>query len=147
MAQYREDSQRNYEDIIGLEHPVSQNHPPMDRLDRAVQFSPFAALTGYEEALKETERLTDIKRELGEDEARILDEKLRIIDERIGEGPEVSVTYFEPDERKTGGRYITVKDVIKRIDHQRMELVLEKGTRILAREITGLESDLFFPQD
>lgn len=147
MAQYREDSQRNYEDIIGLEHPVSQNHPPMDRLDRAVQFSPFAALTGYEEALKETERLTDIKRELGEDEARILDEKLRIIDERIGEGPEVSVTYFEPDERKTGGRYITVKDVIKRIDHQRMELVLEKGTRILAREITGLESDIFFPQD
>lgn len=147
MAQYREDSQRNYEDIIGLEHPVSQNHPPMDRLDRAVQFSPFAALTGYEEALKETERLTYIKRELGEDEARILDEKLRIIDERIGEGPEVSVTYFEPDERKTGGRYITVKDVIKRIDHQRMELVLEKGTRILAREITGLESDIFPPQE
>ena len=137
----------NYDDIIGLPHHVSEVHPQMGRIDRAAQFSPFAALTGYEEALKETERLTDIKRELGEDEARILDEKLRIIDERIGEGPEVSVTYFEPDERKTGGRYITVKDVIKRIDHQRMELVLEKGTRILAREITGLESDIFFPQD
>ena len=104
--------------MINLPHPVSKVHPQMPIAERAAQFSPFAALTGYGDAVKETARLTDAKIELDEDAKEILDEKLKQIREQIEEHPEIEITYFQPDERKKGGSYITItgisiKDIIE----------------------------------
>ena len=93
-----------YGDIIHLPHPVSEKHPRMPMQDRAAQFSPFAALTGYEEAIYETGRLTEEKTELGEEEKAILDRKQQLLLEKLDERPTLTVTYFVPDEKKSGGR-------------------------------------------
>ena len=95
-----------YSDILHLPHPVSEKHPRMPMQDRAAQFSPFAALTGYEEAIYETGRLTEEKTELGEEEKAILDRKQRLLLEKLDEFPALTVTYFVPDEKKSGGAYI-----------------------------------------
>lgn len=136
-------NRRNYEDIINLPHHVSAVHPPMPMEVRAAQFSPFAALTGYGEAIRETGRLTEEKMELEEDEAGDLDRKLRILQERIEDGPEVSVTYFQPDARKSGGAYMTVTGRIRKIDIFHRVLAMEDGTRIPLEAVTGLEGELF----
>ncbi len=128
-----------YDDIIGLPHPVSANHPQMSRADRAAQFSPFAALTGYEDAIAETGRLTDARIELEEDARIILDEKLRQIQEQIAIWPEVTVTYFLPDSRKTGGSYVTLRDRVKKIDLYERAVVMQEGTRIPIEEIVKIE--------
>jgi len=107
--------------------------------ERAAQFSPFAALTGFGAAVEESARLTWERTELGEDEREILDEKLSRIQERIGECPEVSVTYFEPDGKKSGGAYRTVFGGVKKIDHYRRLLVLTDGGGIPLDEIVGIE--------
>lgn len=88
-----------YDDIIHLPHPVSEKHPRMPMLDRAAQFSPFAALTGYEEAIYETGRLTEEKTDLGEEEKAILDRKQRLLLEKLDELPALTVTFFVPDEK------------------------------------------------
>ena len=141
MAEDRESAGNDYEDIISLERPVSRTHPPMDRADRAAQFSPFAALTGFEDALPETGRLTDFRRELDEDEIQILDEKLREIRERIREHPRAAVTYFKPDGKKDGGAYVTVEGNVKRLDIVEGNLIMEDGTRISVRETAELKTD------
>ncbi len=123
-----------YDDIINLPHHVSKTRPQMSMRDRAAQFSPFAALTGYDDAVEETARLTDKQYELSEDARNRLDEQLRLIADRIGEQPEIEVTYFVPDELKEGGAYITAIGCIRRIDEYAKELVFADGTRI------GLES-------
>lgn len=128
-----------YDDIIGLPHPVSANHPQMNRADRAAQFSPFSALTGYEEVIAETGRLTDKRIELEEDARIILDEKLRWIQGQITVRPEVAVTYFLPDSRKTGGSYVTVRDRVKKIDPYESVVVMQEGTRIPIEEIIKIE--------
>ena len=98
-----------YGDIINLPHPTSLNHPRMSLHDRAAQFSPFAALTGHHAAIAETGRLTDQRIELDESE-------IARIDAALPERPTVSITYFVPDERKSGGSYQTVTGEVKRID-------------------------------
>lgn len=128
-----------YDDIINLPHPVSKVHPPMPAANRAAQFSPFAALTGYEEAVEETARLTDERLELEEDAVCALDEKLRILQERIAEQPEASVTYFRPDARKAGGAYVTVSGRIKKIDCYEQMLVMKDGQRIPIRDVMAIE--------
>lgn len=105
-----------YDDIIDLPHPTSQNHPRMSLYDRAAQFSPFAALTGYSAAIAETGRLTDRRVELDEYEMARVDAELQRLQELLPGGPTASITYFVPDERKNGGSYQTVTGEVKRID-------------------------------
>ena len=96
---------KEYEDIIGLLHHVSTVHPQMSIYDRAAQFSPFAALTGHEAAIRETARLTEEQAELNEDKKEELNEKLQELMAHAEEHPTVTVTYFKPDDRKEGGKY------------------------------------------
>lgn len=132
-----------YEDIIHLPHHVSSVHTPMPVEARAAQFSPFAALTGYGDAVRETGRLTEERAELEEDEMGDLDRKLAELQEQIGDRPEISVTYFKPDDRKSGGAYVTATGRIRKIDMFPRALVLEDGTRIPLEAVTGLEGGLF----
>ena len=127
-----------YDDIIHLPHHVSTAHPPMERTDRAAQFSPFAALTGYEESIEETGRLTEARRELEEDAKAALDEKLQSIQERIADYPKAAITYFLPDHKKEGGAYVTVEDYIKKIDRYRNVLHMQDGTQIPVQEIISI---------
>lgn len=98
-----------YEDIINLPHHVSETRPQMSMLDRAAQFSPFAALSGYDDAVKEAGRLTDNRVELGDEGQDLLDRKLQYLQEIIADRPEISVTFFIPDEKKPGGSYAILK--------------------------------------
>lgn len=126
-----------YDDIIGLPHPTSERHPRMPIANRAAQFSPFAALTGYEDAVKETARLTDARAELTEEEKSALDAKLRLL-----AGPangEVSLTCFQPDGRKAGGAYFTVTSAVKKIDSFAREVVLTDGRRIPVDDIVDVQ--------
>ena len=97
--------EKNYDDIIDLPHYVSQKRPKMSMHDRAAQFSPFAALTGYEEAVAETARLTDCRLVPDEEHSAELDRTIRLILDNIGSCPEITVIYFVPDQRKSGGKY------------------------------------------
>ena len=129
-----------YNDIIGLPHPTSAKHPRMPLSDRAAIFSPFAALTGHGAAIVETARLTDRKIELDEDSRAVLYEKQRYLEEIIGQQPEVTVTWFQPDERKDGGSYVTVTGKLKRTDGVERVMLLTDGTRIPLDDIVGIES-------
>lgn len=132
-----------YDDIIHLPHHVSKTRPQMSMEDRAAQFSPFAALTGYDAAILETGRLTEDKIELGEETQAILDRKQRYLAEIIDTKPEITVTYFVPDEKKSGGAYSTVTGFLKRIDEYERELVLTDGRRIQLDAVLDIESDMF----
>lgn len=105
-----------YDDIINLPHHVSQKHPQMSMQDRAAQFSPFAALTGHGAAIRETERETTQQAELDEDELELLDKQLRYLQDHLGEHPEVTIAYFEPDSRKKGGSYTEIRGKVRKID-------------------------------
>ena len=143
-ANHYEDTSR-YHDIMDLPHHVSKTHPPMDSVDRAAQFSPFAALTGHEAAIRETERITQEQMELSEDSKALLDEKLRMILEQIEEHPQVSVCYFLPDEKKTGGAYCTATGRVKKIDAHCGNLVFMEGEAVAMKDITEI-TILQFPQ-
>ncbi len=119
-----------YADIIDLPHHVSRRHPQMPMEKRAAQFSPFAAVSGHDEAIHETARFTDEQLELSEDEISTIDEKLHFLQAHIKEQPEVTVTYFQPDEKKNGGAYVTVTDSAKKIDEFEKVLILMDGTAI-----------------
>ncbi|MBQ9166439.1 MAG: hypothetical protein IJX71_05905 [Oscillospiraceae bacterium] len=132
-----------YDDIINLPHHVSATRPRRSMIDRAAQFSPFAALTGYDAAIKETGRLTDQRIELTEDSRAILDRKQQLLVDNLADHPEVSVTFFVPDERKAGGTYVTVTGRVKKVDDYQRLLILTDGTKIALDEILGMESELF----
>lgn len=132
-----------YDDIIHLPHHVSKTRPQMSMQDRAAQFSPFAALTGYDAAILETGRLTEDKLELGEETQAILDRKQRYLAEIIDTKPEITVTYFVPDEKKSGGAYSTVTGFLKRIDEYERVLMLTDGRKIQLDAIFDIESDEF----
>ena len=114
-----------YDDVIYRQHPTSKKHPRMSRMNRAAQFAPFAALTGYEESIVETARLTDRRIELSEYEIEELNAKLNFIREHIKERPEVTITYFQPDERKKGGKYLTATGRVRWIDEVNNMIVFE----------------------
>lgn len=144
-----------YDDIIHLPHPVSTVHPQMSLMDRAAQFSPFAALTGHEAAIRETERLTDEWVELDEDRKELLDERLQIIreylsDRKDGQGsrgeyplPEITFTYFQPDEKKSGGAYVSIHGRVKKVDEFGHQVILEDGTVLNVEHIFGMEGEMF----
>ena len=137
------ENNHKYDDIIGLPHHVSATRPRMSMIDRAAQFSPFQALTGYGAAIQETGRLTDRKIELSEDERIVLDMKQQILLDNIRECPDVSITYFIPDERKAGGSYVTVTGNVKKIDDYQRLLILTDRAQIPRDEIGDIESELF----
>ena len=129
-----------YDDIIHLEHPVSLKHPRMPIADRAAQFAPFSALTGYDDAIDETGRYTSDMAEMSEDAKELLDRKQIFLTHIIDEKPEITVTYFVPDARKSGGEYKTISGRLKAIDEYKRELVLLCGARIsidMVRTIDG----------
>ena len=132
-----------YDDMIDLPHPSSKKHPRMSIRDRAAIFSPFAALSGHGAAIVETARLTDRRMELDEDTKEELDQKQAVLMEHIEEQPEVTVTWFQPDERKEGGAYLTVTGRLKKLDKIRRVLVLTDGTKILLANVVELESEYF----
>lgn len=131
-----------YDDIIDLPHHQSATRSHMSLHDRAAQFSPFAALTGYEAAVSETARLTEGKIELNEDARAALDEKLQFLQESAEE-QQVSVTYFQPDIKKQGGAYLTVSGIIKKINSYERVIMLEDGTSISVDDILDIQSDIF----
>ncbi len=132
-----------YDDIIRLPHPTSSRHPRLPISDRAAIFSPFAALTGHAAAIQETARLTDQRIELDEDTKAELDRRQAILLEHIGEQPEVTITWFCPDEKKSGGAYVVTVGRLKRVDDTAGALKLTDGMTIPLDEIVDLQCDLF----
>ncbi len=130
-----------YDDIINLPHPTSPKHPRMSMADRAAQFSPFQALSGYGEAIRETARLTGQKAELTEEEKALLDEKLRLLSET---GETATFTYFLPDEKKSGGACVAATGSIKKLDPLGGRVLLTDGTAIPIGDILEIESRSFW---
>ena len=124
-----------YEDISYLPHPTSKKHPRMSMEERAAQFSPFAALTGFGGVIRETGRLTDARVELGESDRAELERALNFLDSQEEEHPLVQAMYFLPDARKEGGAYVTVTGRLKRIDQVEGVLLLQEGVRVPIRDI------------
>lgn len=133
----------DYDDIINLPHPVSKRHPQMSLLNRAAQFSPFAALTGHDAAIRETARLTDSFMELDENLKEELDEKLRLLKENLSQKPKIEATYFQPDERKSGGAYVTVCGRVKKIDEYNHLILFTDGTSFSLDYLFSLSGELF----
>lgn len=134
--------EHRYDDIIDLPHHVSTKHPHMAPIDRAAQFSPFAALTGHDEAIRETERLTEERAQLDENSKELLDARLQILREHLSERPEVTFTFFEPDAKKNGGSYVTVSGKVKKIDAYEAKIFLDDGTGISIDEIVAIEGTM-----
>lgn len=128
-----------YEDIIDLPHHRSRKHPLMKVADRAAQFAPFAALTGFEDAVKETARITERKHELTEDKIAEINECLMRLQENRGSQPELMVTWFVPDGRKEGGAYHKIRDRMQKIDVLNGRLHLENGEIIEVKTISEIE--------
>ena len=128
-----------YDDIIHLPHPVSTKHARMSRIDRAAQFSPFAALTGYDAVITETGRLTDSSIELDESRKEVLNERLRYVLSVLSQQPRVRITYFREDERKTGGAYVTISGRVKKVDAYDHAIILTDGQVICLETVRDLE--------
>lgn len=135
-----------YDDIIHLPHHVSKRHPQMPLYSRAAQFAPFAALSGHDAAVGETARQTDEQHELSQSERDRLDRKMsRLLQKE--ERPEVGITYFRPDKRKSGGQYRTVTGTIKKVDEIEGRLLLTDGTVIPLDSVSDMRSEVFAPTD
>ena len=132
-----------YDDIINLPHHESKKHPRMSNEARAAQFAPFAALTGYDDVIKETARLTSERIEINEELKAILDAKLQIIHDKISSKPEVTFTYFVPDIKKDGGSYVTVMGKVIKIDEFNQNVILENRTEISILEILDITGEIF----
>lgn len=124
-----------YDDIIDMPHHVSPTRPRMSMMDRAAQFSPFAALTGYDAVIEESGRMTDPYIDLGEDGKAVLNEKLRWISEQLDRQPEITITYFQPDERKQGGAYVSVTGKAVKIDAYAQTIVMAEGVAVPFNQI------------
>ncbi len=146
-----------YDDMLHLPHHVSTHHPPMTLTNRAAQFSPFAALTGYDAELEEAGRRTDRRVELSECERALLDERLHLLQTWLSRipgkwaahttpdftMPEVTITYFVPDGRKEGGAYTAVTGTVRRIDPIQRTLLMADGTAISMEDVVQISSDAF----
>ena len=132
-----------YNEIINLPHHVSKTRPQMPMSDRAAQFAPFAALTGYDAAIKETGRLTDEKIEMDEEALNILNMKFKILVDSLDDEPEVTFTYFKPDERKAGGAYVEVTGIVKKVDDFERLIVMQNGTKMPMDDILNIEGEIF----
>ena len=132
-----------YREIIGLPHHVSKTRPQMPMSDRAAQFAPFTALTGYDSAIKETGRLTDERIELDEEALTTLDMKYQLLMDALDDEPEVTITYFQPDERKTGGKYVSATGAVKKVDDFERRIIMQDGLKILMDDVLSIDGELF----
>lgn len=132
-------NQDKYEDIINLPHYTSKKHPRMNKESRAAQFAPFAALTGYSEAVKETARITERQIELTNEEKLIISETLKKINNNIKNIPKVKITYFQKDVKKDGGKYLTIISNIKKINSNEQNIILTDKTKIEINQIIYIE--------
>ena len=133
-----------YDDIVTLPPHISKKHPQPSMMDRAARFAPFAAITGYEEMVLEEARVTEERIDLDEGTLSLLNEKLNMIQEFLDEEPEVTITYFEPDKKKSGGAYVNITGIVKRIDEYEHFVIMTDGKKIRIEDIFALESDLFY---
>ena len=133
-----------YSDILHLPYQKSKNHPPMLNSHRAAQFAPFAALTGHDRAVREVARLTADKVELDESSLNRLNEKIQLLKEHLLNRPRVTITYFQHDEKKSGGAYVTTNGYVKKIDDYQNILVMREGTLISFSDIFDIECDELF---
>lgn len=134
------ENSHKYDDILHLPRPVSEKRARMSMIDRGAQFSPFAALVGYDAAIAETARLTEIQIELTDSAKAAVNEQLRLLAERVRTCPWVTVTWFLPDERKSGGVYVTLTERVKKVDVYREMLVLADGREIPFGSIYEIEA-------
>ena len=132
-----------YRDILDLPHHTSPRHPRMSRQDRAAQFAPFSALTGYDDVIDETARVTDSRIELSEEARDLLDMKQRILSQFLDSYPEITVTYFLPDTRKAGGAYQRFTGNLKRIDTVEQYLLFTDGKRIPLQSVLNIDFALW----
>ena len=135
--------ERQYDDIINLPHHMSKKHPQMSLFARSAQFAPFAALTGYEEAVKETARETYERIEIEDELNSILDSKLQIIVGQIKNKPEICFTYFIADSKKDGGKYVVVTGLVKKVDLYNQYIYLADNTEIPINEIIDISGEIF----
>mgnify|MGYP003528623801 FL=1 len=138
-----EESRKKYADIIDLPHHQSDTRPKMSNYDRAAQFSPFAALTGHADSIKETARLTDEYSEPSEEMKAIMNEKILFLMEQLENQPEITITFFKPDEKKQGGAYITITGVVKKIKTYERQIQMTTGDLIPIDMIFGIEGEIF----
>lgn len=132
-----------YEDIINLPPHISAKHPQPTMEERAARFSPFAAITGYEEMVLEEARVTEKRIELSDDTKQRLNEKLTMISDFIDDRPTLKFTYFVPDKKKDGGAYIDIIGIVKRMDEYEKQVILTNGTIISINDIYDIDGDLF----
>lgn len=132
-----------YDDIINMEHHKSKKHPPMSLYARSAQFASFAALTGYEDAVRETAREVMERIEIDDELKNILDGKIQLLSEQINKKPEVIFTYFIPDLTKDGGIYISVTGVVRKIDTYNQNIILEDKTEIPINDILDISGEVF----
>ena len=135
----------NYDDIIHFPRHVSKRHPQMSLYNRAAQFAPFSALTGYGDAIAETARQTNPKIEMMEDNRQLMDRKLSILTTCLEEEPTITITYFQPDGRKDGGQYLAITGVVKAIRTNERIIMMKDRTKISIDTIVGLEGEVFSP--
>ncbi len=147
----RKEERSCYDDIIHLSRPVSSKHPRMPLWDRAAQFAPFAALSGHDEAIRETARQTESFVELDEGQREKLDRRLRMLLAGLEENPlretETKVTYFCPDAMKDGGAYVSVTGVVRKVDGYRRQILFADGTTLYMENIVSIEGELFKDTD
>lgn len=134
---------KDYSKIISLPHHQSATRKRMSNYDRAAQFAPFAALTGHNEAIKETARLTDDYMEMGEDRLGELSAKIQLLIDKLSEQPEITVVYFIPDVRKSGGSYAEKTGIVRIIDEYERKLVFYDGDKILIDRVTDFKGEIF----
>lgn len=134
---------KKYKEIIHLPHKQSSTRPHMAVADRAAQFAPFAALVGYDDAVRETARLTESRRELSDGALEQLNAKLNYIQEHLDEQPKVSITYFQPDSKKSGGAYLTCTGIVKRVDDYEHTVLMQDGREIFIDDITEIGGSAF----
>ena len=133
----------DYDDIINMPHHRSPGRRQMSLVDRGAQFSPFAALTGYEAAVEEAGRLTDSEIELSEDAKDMIDARLRLLAENIAKSPQVSILHFVPDSRKEGGKYVTTEGRVRELDEYGRRIILHGGRSVPIDSIRALDGELF----
>ena len=132
-----------YEDMLRLSRPISAGRKRMSMIDRAAQFSPFAALVGYDDVIEETARLTESHISLDESQQELLDRKQQYLIPFLPQMPEITVTYFLPDQQKAGGQYITITGQLKAILPHAKNLILADGTVLSTQDIIELDSPIF----
>ena len=138
-----EEARKKYADIIDLPHHQSEKRQKMSNYDRAAQFSPFAALTGHADSIKETARLTDEYSEPSEEMKTIMNEKILFLMEQLENQPEITITFFKPDEKKQGGAYITITGVVKKIKTYERQIQMTTGDLIPIDMIFGIDGKIF----